>query len=81
MEKDLNYSRRRNLPPVDADIGSINSFQWLLNAIKQLFKEHGPVRVVVGRHYNVNRPVGSHISTITGTGKFYLNNLEKTEYS
>lgn len=65
---------------MDGNIGSINSLQGLLNAINRLFKEDRPIWVVVGRHYNINRCLGSQVSTITGTSKLYLNYLEKTEY-
>lgn len=67
------------VPPADTNIGSINSLQWLLNTVKGLFKVDCPIWVVIGRHYNVNRCVGSKVSPITGPSELYLNYLEKTE--
>lgn len=61
-----------------SNIGAINSLQWLLNAVNRLVKIDCPIRVIIGRHYYVNRRVGSKVSSITGTSKLHLNYLEKT---
>lgn len=64
---------------MDSYIGFINSLQWLLNTVNRLLKVDCPIRVVIGRHYYVNRCIGSKVSSITGTSKLHLNYLEKTE--
>lgn len=72
-------SRRKHyfkVPPVNGNIGCINSLQWLLNAVNRLLKVNCPIRVVIGRHYNINKSISSKISSIASTSKLHLDYLD-----
>lgn len=55
------------VPPLDSNVGSINSLQRLLDAINRLLKGDCSIWVIIGRHYYINKCVGSKVSSITGT--------------
>lgn len=73
--------RRRlelNAPPDHRNIGCINSFQGFLDTVNRLLKVNRPIWIIIGRNCYMNRGICSKVSSVSGTGKLDLNDLEET---
>lgn len=67
-----------NVPPDHCNVGFINSFQGFPDTVNRLLKVNCPIWIIIGRNYDINRGICSKVSSVTGTGKLDLNDLEET---
>lgn len=77
MDCSFRRSHELKVPPPNGNIGSVNSLQWLLNAVNRLLKVNCPIRVVVGRYNYIDTSVSSKTASVAGTSQLNLNNLER----